>query len=574
MAERDPLTTTESLKRIRDILEKEMERLPGSVCPFLFSPEKPGYLDPPTLRKRWEEEWDQRVVPGRGKGLLSKVFTPKEPYTLPLVQELALLDAPILKDFCVRCILQTLEDSSHPPVTPQLILELLNLYHQRPPEFLILVDPLLRIILSERRPAWPQGVKTQACAVLINHFEIENLLLYLSLSPAFPEEKKQILFQSLTAFQKIYRKFLELQEEIGNKDRISLEWFGLDFEELKKKGRFRDSFSNLVGGFIERLRHKDKKQALEIGRFLVLRFNNEDILRVLHAQIGSSDLKDNVLLKGFIFRQIHTIMTDFRRRYISRRVDTDLTRLLSEMERQNQESMRLVTVGRVPAPIILKGQEGRLHLPQPYPPLPELQEKLIQYHLSALFDLYPVPPPAQEILIVLSRIADNLELRREDLVKFIAYLERVLIFLQQLEEMEIEIIKNPRYGILLNPFQMKSLGMIRDGAYFASTGYWMRSTVPPALIRCIQAEAIPNCLGILDRHIFSRISLHTGAFRGTPFDLDSTHRYDWDEEPENCQIRAGYFLLNIPPRLTESWETVQAFQREALKEKIQKKEWQ
>jgi hypothetical protein len=101
----------------------------------------------------------------------------------------------------------------------------------------------------------------------------------------------------------------------------------------------------------------------------------------------------------------------------------------------------------------------------------------------------------------------------------------------------------------------------------------MRSTVPPGLIRCINFNAIPNCLGVLDRHIFSRISLLTGAFRGTPFDLDSTNRYDWDEEPETCQIRPGYFLLDIPSTLTQPWEKIQALQQGALQEKIKNKEW-
>jgi hypothetical protein len=139
--------------------------------------------------------------------------------------------------------------------------------------------------------------------------------------------------------------------------------------------------------------------------------------------------------------------------------------------------------------------------------------------------------------------------------------------------MEIHIRPGSLYGIILNPFQMNSLALIEEGAYFASTGYWLRTTIPPSLIRCINPRAIPNCLGILDRHIFSRISLLTGAFRGTPFDLDSTNRYDWDEEPETCQIRPGYFLLDIPSDLLRSWDKTQALQKEALQEKIKKKDW-
>jgi len=553
----------------------EIAQLPGTACPFLFSGTKTGTLDPLTIRERFDREWEslQIGLGGEVEPVLGEILHPAQDYDLKVIEKLTSLDSPIIQDLCIRKIFWCLASDRHPLVTPQLIIELLSFYHQRIPEFLVTADPLLHIISQKMEPTLRQGIKTQACAVLINHFEIETLIVYISCAPALPENKKQMLFQSLTAFQKIYRKFLELQEEIGNKDLISLKWFGEDFEQLKKRGRYRDSFSNLVGRFVDLLRKKNKKEALQVGRFLVLRFNNEDILRVLHAKMESGELKKNPLLKNFIFRQIYSIMQEFRGEYISHKLDSALTRFISEMEIQSVESMRLITVGKVPAQIILQGFSGGIHQQQDYPAEPLLLEKMVQYNLSALFDLYPIPSQGQEILLTLSKIAENLELQKEDLVKFITYLERVLIFLQQLEEMEIRILRSNRYGLILNPFQMSSLGMIFEGAYFASTGYWLRSTVPPGLIRCIHYSAIPNCLGILDRHIFSRISLITGAFRGTPFDLDSTNRYDWDEEPETCQIRSGYFLLDIPASMTGSWEKIQALQQAALQEKIQKKEW-
>ena len=493
--------------------------------------------------------------------------------TLPSLKTCLIWKFPIIQDLCIAKILKDISSHRHPQVTPQLYIELLNFFNDRVPEFLVMVDPLLFLIRPVGDPSIRQGIKTRACDVLINHFEIETLIIYISCHPRLKEREKQTFFQSLTAFQKIYRKFLELQDDIGNKDLISQKWFGEDFERLKKRGRYRDSFSNLVGRFLELLQVKNKKDALQVGRFLVLRFNNEDILRILHSKMETGDLKNNFLLKNFIFRQIYSIMQEFRKEYISQKVDSELTHFISEMETQNFESMRLITVGVVPPQVILQGLVKEDQPFPNYPFNPELLEKMKQFHLSALFDLYPVSPRAQEIMLTLSRIAENLDLQKEELVKFITYLERVLIFLQQLEEMGIQLLSSPRYGLILNPFQMKSLSLIFEGAYFASTGYWMRSTVPPGLIRCINFNAIPNCLGVLDRHIFSRISLLTGAFRGTPFDLDSTNRYDWDEEPETCQIRPGYFLLDIPSSLTQSWEKIQALQQEALQEKIKKKEW-
>jgi hypothetical protein len=565
----DPITLLQSF------LVSGMDHLPGSACQFLFSPGKDGYHDPATIQDEFHKGWASlgNNPETKTSRALRGIFFPSQPYDLTIIEKLSYLEIPVIQDLCIVKILKDISSNRHPKVTPQLYIELLNFYNHRAPEFLLSVDPLLHLIRPEGEPSIMQGIKTRACAVLINHFEIETLIIYISCHPRLMEREKQTFFQSLTAFQKIYRKFLELQDDIGNKDLISQKWFGEDFERLKKRGRYRDSFSNLVGRFLELLRLKNKKDALQVGRFLVLRFNNEDILRILHSKMESGELKNNFLLKNFIFRQIYSIMQEFRKEYISQKVDSELTQFISEMETQNFESMRLITVGVVPPQVIF---QGLVKEDQPFPNYsfnPELLEKMEQFHLSALFDLYPVPPRAQEIMLTLSQIAENLDLQKEELVKFITYLERVLIFLQQLEEMGIQILSSPRYGLILNPFQMKSLSLIFEGGYYASTGYWMRSTVPPGLIRCINFNAIPNCLGVLDRHIFSRISLLTGAFRGTPFDLDSTNRYDWDEEPETCLIRPGYFLLDIPSPLTQSWEKIQSLQQEALQEKIKKKDW-
>ncbi len=570
-----PAFLSDQLIQCKTLLLSEIGHIPQSACAFLFSPVKPAYHDLVKLQELFYAEWASFESNPEREAIraLREILFPSRPFDVTIIEKLSLLDFPVIQDFCIAKILKDISSSSHPRVTPQLFIELLNCYTQRAPEFLVLVDPLLLLIVLEGDPSIRQEIKTRTCAVLINHYEIETLIIYISCHQDFKETEKQTLFQSLTAFQKIYRKFLELQDEIGNKDLISLNWFGEDFGRLKKRGRFRDSFSSLVGRFLELLREKNKNEALQVGRFLVLRFNNEDILRILHGQMEAGELKNNFLLKNFFFRQIYSIMQEFRKEYISRKVDSELTHFISELETQNFDSMRLITAGKVPAHIIPLELAKEGHPLPNYPLEPDLVEKMKQYHLSALFDLYPIPPRAQEILLTLNRIAENLDLQKEELVKYIAYLERVLIFLQQLEGMGIQILSSLRYGLILNPFQMKSLSLIFEGAYFASSGYWMHSTVPPGLIRCINFNAIPNCLGVLDRHIFSRISLLTGAFRGTPFDLDSTNRYDWDEEPETCQIRPGYFLLDIPSSLTQPWEKIQNLQQEALREKIMKKEW-
>jgi hypothetical protein len=571
-----------STEAIKSCLMNHLEGISPSPSQFLFSLNRPGYHNHRALKKRFDEEYtslQERL--GREEWReVKKIFFPTEPYDLKIIPRLTILgslppdqDSRIVQDIGIAKVLTDIIAEHRTSVSPQMFVELLNFYNRRLPELLILADPILRVILLEGNPAQRQAIKTRACAVLINNYEIEVLIIYISFHRAFSPEEKQTLFQSLTAFQKIYRKFLEVHEWIGNKDQISLTWFGEDFDSLKKKAVFRDNFPNLVGQFLDLQRSDAEQEALQMVRFLVLRFNNEDILRLLHDRMEKADLRKNVALKRAIFRRIHSIMKEFRREYISPKLDANLTRFIAELEVQSVESMRQIADGKVSPTRIRPGSTKEDRLKPNYGLNPGLAEKLLGYNLTLLFDLHPVSPLAQKILFLVSQIAEHLELTKEDLVKFIFYLERLLIFLQQLEELTIPIIEGTRYGMILNPFQMNSFSMIVEGAYFASTGCWLNSTTPPSVIRCINPHAIPNCLGVLDRHIFSRISLLTGAYCGAPFDLDSTNRYDWDEEPETCQIRPGYFLIDIPENLRRSWEKPQAFQRRILQEKISKKDW-
>jgi hypothetical protein len=570
-------------EQVRASITSQISRTDPSSLSFLFSPQKRGYLDRKTLLELWheaetllenlsdkdEEVWDD----------LKAVLFPETPYDLKIIENIqALYDffpegesSVLLQGLIAKIVLEVLSPN-YPPVSPQLFIELLNFLLKLHTEFLIIIEPLSKVVLG-KNPALKRGVKTLACAVLISHFEVETLFIFCACHPSLREEEKQILFQSLSAYQTIYRKFLELQEEIGDKDQISRNWFGEDYDHLKKRHEYRDSFSNLVTRFIGFLRQKNKKEALQVGRFLVLRNTNEDILRLIHSRIQLSNLKDDLLLTTFIYRQIYNIMQDFRREYISPEVREDLFQVFSGQQSQALESMGLITIGKVPAYLILQGLPSEDRTPLTYPLKDTLRDRLAPYNLTALFDLHPIPLLSQEILYQVGQIAESLELKKEELVTFISYLERLLVFLQQLEEMNIPILIGPRYGLILNAFQMNSLSLIREGAYFASTGYWLRTRVPPSLIRCISPHAIPNCLGVLDRHIFSRISPLTGAFRGTPFDLDSTNRYDWDEEAETCQIRPGYFIVEIPASLLHQWEQTQGLQKEALQEKIKQKEW-
>ena len=182
---------------------------------------------------------------------------------------------------------------------------------------------------------------------------------------------------------------------------------------MKKKGEYRDSFSNLVARFIDCLRQKNKKEALQVGRFLVLRNTNEDILRLIHSQIHLGNLKGNFLLTTFIYRQIYNIMQDFRREYISPEVREDLFQVFSGQQSQAVESMGLITVGKVPAYLILQGLPSEDRAQVSYPLKDTLREKLVRYHLNALYDLYPVPLLSQEVFYLVGQIAESLDLKKK-----------------------------------------------------------------------------------------------------------------------------------------------------------------
>jgi hypothetical protein len=511
---------------------------------------------------------------------LADIIFPTKPYDLSVIQKLhdiflgfSLPHLYIFLDICIAKILTEILEKYRKQVSPQLLLELLNFHKLRTPEFLIIAKPIMQIIVDHGKN-FNHVIKSHACEVLINNYEIEVLFIFISPAPNLKEEEKQLLFQSLTAFQKIYRKFLELRVGIPEKDLISLSWFGVSYDQLRHKREWRDSFSNLVKRFIAYLKKRNKREAIQIGRFLVLRFNNEDILRIIHYEISRDpNFSFERPLAQFIYRQTFKVMQEFRKSYISQKVDTELTQAISETESRAIDAMRMVTVGSVPARVVLKGLSKDSRPAKNYAILPEFMEKLDEFNLKALFELYPIPPISQQVFTMVANISDNMELGRDECFYFLAYMEKLLIFLQRLKEMGIVVEKGSVYGLIKNLYQLNTLSLIKEGAYFASTGLWHQNTIPPSIIQCISPNAIPNCMGVRDRHIFSRISLLTGGFRGNPFDLDSTNRYDWDEEPETCLFRPGYYQITIPHSIQKQWEKIQSIQKGFLKELIQEKQW-
>ncbi len=299
---------------IHQTMLSQVAALEDHSLEFLFSSKNHPYLNRDAITVAFEREWEifrPFLEPEKQRRSVANLLFPDRPYDLKIMQELryafqtASVPSPIIAlDLCIRAVLTLILDKYSREMTPQLIIELLNPYKLRTPEFLIIIKPIIHIIIDRNR-AYNRIVKSHACEVLINNFEIETLFIYISCSPDLQEEEKQVLFQSLTAFQKIYRKLLELHVGIPEKDRISLRWFGVSFTQLKRQGEWRDSFSNMVRRFVQYLRQRNKRDAVNVGRFLVLRFNNEDILRVIHYEISRDpDLSPNKPLALFIFRQV------------------------------------------------------------------------------------------------------------------------------------------------------------------------------------------------------------------------------------------------------------------------------
>jgi len=570
-------------EKIYNTIISKINAIKDNSLKFIFSLENSPYLNSTAINTSFQEEWKIITTLYKQKEFaenVASILFPKKPYELDIIKKLQKLSndlatqrSYIFLDICISKILLDISRMYKKLVSPQLIVELLNIYKLRVPEFLIIARPLFQIIL-ERDTCFSHIIKSNACAVLVNSYESEALFTFIVADPELKFGQKHILFQSLTAFQKIYRKLLELHIGLPEKDSISRKWFGISFSNLKQKGELRDSLSNLAKTLIRYLKKKQKSEATQLGRYLVLRFNNEDILRVTFYEITRDPKLNNTgPLAMFIYAQLYKIMQEFRKNYISQTVDSEVTQALYKKETENIAAMHLVTVGKVPAHIILKGLPKRKRPAKIYPVLPELMKILDRFNLNAIFELYPIPEISQEIVLNLSHIADEMDFEPDELFYFIAYMENLLFFLQEVEEMDISIEKDPFYGIIKNPYQLKSLNLIREDMYFGSTGLWHQNTVPPSVIRCVSPNAIPNCLGVKERHIFPRISLLTGGFRGSPFDLDSTNRYDWDEEPEKCIFRSGYFQVSIPNDIQQRWGETQRIQKDILKGLINQKQW-
>jgi len=182
--------------RIRASITSQLSLTDSSTSSFLFSPQKPGYFDRKTLLELWnegepllgnltdEEVWDD----------LKAVLYPETPYDLRIIENIQALydsfpegESSVLLGSLIARIGMAALSPNYPPVSPQLFIELLNFLLKLSPEFLVIIEPVSKIILG-RNPAVKRGVKTLACAVLISHFEVETLFIYFACHPSLQDE--------------------------------------------------------------------------------------------------------------------------------------------------------------------------------------------------------------------------------------------------------------------------------------------------------------------------------------------------------------------------------------------------
>ena len=178
------------IERIRASIRSQLSRNDPSISSFLFSPQKPGYLDRKTLMEQWQET--ERLLENLTDEEvwidLMAVCFPETPYDLKIVEKIKDLayffpekEATVILAGLIAKILSEVLSAHHPSVSPQLYIELLNLLLKFSPEFLIVIEPLFKIILGQN-PALRRGVKTLACAVIISHFEVESIFIFIARS--------------------------------------------------------------------------------------------------------------------------------------------------------------------------------------------------------------------------------------------------------------------------------------------------------------------------------------------------------------------------------------------------------
>jgi len=183
---------------------------------FLFIPNNHPYLDIDSIYACFQKEWETAKPmledKDRKQNLVDIIF-PAKPYDLTVIQTLhdlflrSSLPHPfIFLDMCIAKILTETSGKYRKHISPQLLLELLNFHKLRTPEFLIIIKPIIQIILGREKDI-NYIIKSHACEVLINNYEIEAIFIYISRNTNLKKRKGRSFFKVSLSFKRSIENF-------------------------------------------------------------------------------------------------------------------------------------------------------------------------------------------------------------------------------------------------------------------------------------------------------------------------------------------------------------------------------
>jgi len=459
-------------------------------------------------------------------------------------------------DIALSKILFEIVSNEKAPYHPQNLRHVLSYFSQRTAQFLLIIEPLLRIIPDQKRFALEE--RGRAARTLINNYDIETLFIYIACNPNLKEKDKEHILPWLVTYQKIYRRLQDyLYNQKQDKEKVAGEWFESSLSKLKKEDvvPVKDyQVPEFVRKFLSHFIVNRTEESLRIGKALVLVINNEDILRVIRRILNEDDRfsEDRGTVRE-IYRRLFLIMQEYREICTGKkRSEIEIKGKFAAISRERRVIEELtpgVTEQITKTPIL--GRRTQYDL------LSDSKRHIEEGNLHHLFEIWPIPPVSQEIFNAIcslkERLPDDPDIQFNQLI----FQEKILEFLMRLERLGIRVVKDSLLPLITNAFQLNSLNLFSRGLYLGSTGCWQSlNQIPPSVICCTNPHSIMNCLGHKERHIFLRVFLGTGEFYESPFILDSTLRYgSVDEEGllDGLVMRPGLFLLDIPDEIQKIW---------------------
>ena len=602
----------------------------GLYC--LFDPQSQSYRDKKTLQTQFEKA--VKKISGRPWGikLLNKIrilndkdFTPQMIITEieSIVSESDHSEASkfIVDNFLATILKDIVSHSKrikHPPL--QLLNFLLYYFVEQQPEFLLIVDSFTQIILNEEGLFSREIIQKTADVATLN-YRPRVLYIYIACDPFLNDRQKNSLFQILTAYEKIKRLLFFYQQkdlqvafssedfylQRESKDRVARDWFKMSYAKAKKDQDLYAAFNEnkFIKRYLNRVVNKQKDEAERIAKALVLFVNDEDIIRMVNDFLNNDlDFKDFKNDRRFInrtYRMFYTVMQSYKKicdksleevrvqqffRQMALESRISILSFLKEQYMPGTEAAGFITEDTEEEELVLTGDyvyfnalDGTddniaTHLHEKpvtnYALLHKTSTNLKKWSLRPLFEVYPIPPEAQQIFNMLCQIGYTLAREvRADKLDFLLYIEKVLELLQQIESLGIKIIAPESNGdpIIYNTVQLSAQGLVKKedkDTYLISSGFWReQNKTKPGVFKIFGPCSMTNCAGNYMVSLGLQILTSSGHFYAAPIALDHTLRYPQDYElHEPCRERAGWIPIQLPHRLRKKWDETQQYQLE------------